>query len=187
MSCPICDHLPTESRNPLPDAAGGLRERNPERVDIGGFADLWDCRACGRFYIFTLYIGVDSNLLGDGGDQTLEKLTLEQSEVIRAMLACTADPAAVEDALFALPKPAFNLTVAAALEKDRDFVALFIPRLLHAWAARTHDTGSLVMSLAEQPPSYAREVLAAATSLPAELRDKLGDLEARCRAAITSS
>ncbi|HEU0036232.1 MAG TPA: hypothetical protein VFQ53_36715 [Kofleriaceae bacterium] len=191
MSCSICDQIPPSSRSDhrtkLPVAASQLKAGlNPAEPLTGPctMVDLRECLECGRWYLWTEHIGLDEYMWGNDGDETLDRLTREQSDVVHAMLSCRADPATIEDGWFALPALAFDEILHAAYRKDRDFVALFIPRLVHAYATRSHSTGLVLRSLVDDTPSYAREVLAATTSLPPELRDKAANLEQHCRDAI---
>jgi len=148
---------------------------------MGGSWDLWECPECGLWFVHTQFIGFDEQLYGTPRE-SLDRLTREQSDVIHATISCQADPAAIEAALFALPVTAFALALRAAYAKDRDFVALFIPSLVHAFAAHPHAVVDTLHALVDETPSYAREVLAATSSLPPELRkDLVLQLEDRCK------
>lgn len=133
--------------------------------------DVVSCIACGLWYVCTA-----------SGHRALGALTARQSDAAKAMIGCRADPAAIEDEIFELPAVAFNEALHAAYARDRDFVALFIPRLVHAAAARLHhSTHDVLRGLADGMPSYAREILAAITNLPQPLADCLDGLERHCR------
>lgn len=147
---------------------------------------LQACPACGLCYLVTERIGLDEYMHGTKGDQTFDRLTREQSDVVHAVLGRRVEPAAIEEAFFALPRIAFRETLRAAYRKDRDFVALFIPRLVQAWASGSQDVRSTLYSLVDQAPTFAHEVLAAATSLPPQLRDQLERLEQHCLDSIGS-
>ena len=206
MSCSICDQIPpsleasdTEHR-PFPDVVYKLKRRTHFIGSSGStVADFWECPECGLLYTYTIFIGVVGAMKGGDSDlETLDRLTRDQTDVVRAMLACKADPATIEDALFALPDIALGETLRAAYANDRDFVALFIPRLVTEYARRPgrhdpdklyaptpgHETRDIVDALIETQPSYAREVLTAITALPDELRAKLARLEERCTKAL---
>ncbi|MEO8703417.1 MAG: hypothetical protein ABI867_25445 [Kofleriaceae bacterium] len=190
MSCSICDRIPaslvavTGRDESLPADVDLLRRHKDRYGALGTEVDLWECPECGLFYIFTTETAFTGSGAGDA--DTLDRLTREQSDVVHAMLSCTGDPVAIQEAVFALPAIAFAESLSAAYRNDRDFVALFTPRLVHEYAKRgqhsygSHPTRDVLHSLVETQPTYAREVLAATTSLPAELRANLGDLEQRC-------
>jgi hypothetical protein len=142
-------------------------------------------------YIYTTETAFTGS--GSGDRDTLERMTREQSDVVHAMLACTADPAATEDALFALPEVALDRALTGAWLRDREFVALFIPRLVHECTKRppspyySDPRRDTLHALIKGAPSYAREVLAVTSGLPPELRNNLGDLEVRCQQALSAS
>lgn len=129
------------------------------------------CVACGLWYVRTA-----------SGYRALGSLTVRQSHAAEAMIGCRADPAAIEEELFELPAIAFNEALHATYARDRDFVALFIPCLVHAAAARLHHgTHDVLRGLVDGTPSYAGEILAAIRSLPEPLSESLSGLERRCR------
>jgi hypothetical protein len=193
VSCSICAKIPaslsanTGRDDYLPAETRPLERRKDHYSSIGTDEDLWECPECGAFYIYTTETAFTGS--GNNDTDTLDRLTDEQSGVVRAMLDCKADPVAVEDVLFALPEIALELALSAACVKDRDFVALFIPRLVHEYVKRGQGQSytkhpardTLYRLIAANPRSFAREVLAATTALPPELRARLGDLERRCQ------
>jgi hypothetical protein len=193
MRCSICDQIPPSSvsgaNTELPAAVSalksGLDPTEPPPYGPCALVDLRECLECGLWYLYTAVLDFDDYWYGMKGNETLDRMTREQSDVVHAMLGCRADPAAIEDAFFALPPTAFRQTLQATCRRDRDFIARFIPRLVHAFATRSQSTGDTLNTLVDHEPSYAREVLAAATSLPPELRDGLEQLEQRCRDAAT--
>ena len=194
MACSICDKIPaslyaTTGRNEsLPADVHRLKRHKDHYGAVGIEVDLWECPECGWFYIYTTETAYTGS--GSGDADTLDRLAREQSDVVHAVLACTGDPGTIEEVFFGLPTIAFEESLSAAYHKDRDFIALFVPRLVHEYAKRgqvaygSHPTRDVLHSLVEKQPTYAREVLAATTSLPPALRANLGDLEQRCKKAI---
>jgi hypothetical protein len=193
-ACSICEQLPpsleasdTEYK-PFPDLVYSLKPRAKRSGSAGSVVvDLWECPECGLLYAYSIFVDFTGFMKGGDSDrETLERLSLEQTALVRAILACEADPAATQETLFALPAVAVRAALEGAYARDRDFVALFIPRLVHALAARTHAIDDLLHALVEDKPSFAREVLASTTGLPAELRARrhVHDLEEHCKRAL---
>lgn len=173
MTCATCDTAAVSALVALESPLGPVT--GPCTI-----VQLKACPECCLCYLVTERIGLDEYMHGIEGHVTLDRLTREQSDVVHAVLGRRAEPAAIEDAFFALPRSVFGKTLQAAYRKDRDFVALFIPRLVQAWATGAHDVRSTLYALVDQAPSFGREVLAAASSLPPQLRDKLERLEQHC-------
>lgn len=188
--CSICDQLPasvtanTGRGESLPAATRSLKHRKDWYGAFGTSTDLWECPECGDFYIYTTETAFTGS--GNNDDDTLERLSHAQSVVVRAMIECNGDPAAIEDAVFELPPIAFEEALNAAYQKDREFVALLIPRLVLEYARQgyAHPAREVLHALVQRPPTFAREVLAATATLPPDLRARLADLESRCTTAL---
>lgn len=162
-------------------------------------ADVLGCARCGRIHASEPPMGWLEKSIASGAVRrcfscsapylrtatdyrALGPLTDQQLHTVEAMVGCRVDPAAIEDELFELPAIAFNEALQIAYARDRDFVGLFIPRLVHAAAARLHHAAHDVLrELVDGTPSYRSEILAAITSLPTALADDLAGLEQRCR------
>jgi hypothetical protein len=193
-ACTICAKIPptlvanTGRGEHLPAEVSPLVPRKGHYSAIGTSEDLWECPECGVFYIYTTETAFTGS--GNNDTDTLDRMTREQSTLVRAVLDCTADPAASEDAFFALPALAFEHALWSAFHKDRDYVALWTPRLVLEYAKRgpfsygSHPTRDVLHALVESRPSCARVILDITTNLPPELRANLGDLEKKCAHAL---
>src|SRR5258708_12576418 len=90
MSCSICAKIPSSlSANTgrdehLPAEISALVRHKNYYSAIGTDEDLWECPECGAFYIYT----TETAFFGSGNSDTdtLDRLTREQSDLLRPML-----------------------------------------------------------------------------------------------------